>query len=414
MSSSKIVDLPNTPAPGIPYFSPYQDPPSGTAIQEEGKELPLTFRPFKVAPLCQYSAQDGHPTPWHMAHIGGIVQRGPGLTFVEAVRTITQLVSKHVLMSYPHQTAVEARGRITPEDAGIWSDDHIKSWKEVTTYAHSQNQKIGIQLAHAGRKASCVAPFIHFGMQATAAVGGWPDNVVGPGDEPWADTYPTPRALTTEEVKGIVQAFKDAAIRAVKAGFDVIQIHNAHGYLLHSFVSPYTNKRTDQYGGSFENRTRLTVEIIDAVREVIPADMPLFLRISATDFLEETLPDTPSWRIEDTIQFAHLVASHGVDAIDISSGGNSQYQKIGTFGSNVQHLFAEQVRASFTAKNQLVKGTGERALVSAVGSINTGTIAEDVLKSGKADFVSVGRHFQKNPGAVWQFAEDLDVEIYLG
>ncbi|ESK85576.1 nadph dehydrogenase [Moniliophthora roreri MCA 2997] len=395
-TSSKILDLPSEPTPGIPYFSPNQTPPAGTAIQEEGKQLPLTFQPFKirglefqnriaVAPLCQYSAEDGFVTPWHMAHIGGIVQRGPGLTFVEA-------------------TAVESRGRITPEDTGIWSDEHIQGWRDITTYAHSQNQKIGIQLAHAGRKASCVAPFISFGMQAIEKVGGWPNDVVGPSNEPWSETYPTPKALTTEEVKGIVNAFKDAAVRAVKAGFDVIQIHNAHGYLLHSFVSPYTNKRTDEYGGSFENRIRLSVEIVDAVREVIPVDMPLYLRISATDFLEESLPDAPSWRVEDTIRFAHIVAEHGVDAIDISSGGNSQHQKLGTFGSNVQHLFAEQVHSSFTAKNQLV---------GAVGSINTGHIAEEVLQSSKADFVSVGRHFQKNPGAVWQFAEDLDVEIYL-
>ncbi|EEB91873.1 hypothetical protein MPER_09702, partial [Moniliophthora perniciosa FA553] len=170
-----------------------------------------------------------------------------------------------------------------------------------------------------------------------------------------------------------------------------------------------------EYGGSFENRIRLSVEIVDAVREVIPVDMPLFLRVSATDFLEESLPDTPSWRVEDTIRFAHIVAEHGVDAIDISSGGNSQHQKLGTFGSSVQHLFAEQVHSSFAAKNQLVggKGGGARALVSAVGSINTGHIAEEVLQSSKADFVTVGRHFQKNPGAVWQFAEDLDVTIYL-
>ncbi|KAF9268088.1 FMN-linked oxidoreductase [Marasmius fiardii PR-910] len=406
MSNPKIVDKPSDPAPGIPYFTPKQEPPAGTPQdpQPDGKPLPLLFTPLKirglelhnritVAPLCQYSAQDGHPTSWHMAHLGGIIKRGPGLSYVEA-------------------TAVEPRGRITPEDAGIWSDDHIESWRQIVTFAHSQNQKIGIQLAHAGRKASTVAPFIDFGMAATKAVHGWPDDVVGPTSEPFSDTFPAPRALTIPEIKEIVQAFKDAAVRALKAGFDTIQIHNAHGYLLQSFVSPYSNKRSDEYGGSFENRIRLTLEVVDAVREVIPSDMPLFLRISATDWLEESLPDEPSWRIEDTVKLAHILADHGVDAIDISSGGNSRFQKIGTFGTHVQTHLAQKVKESFTASNQQVRGGG-KALVSAVGSINTGTIAEQCLQEGRCDFVSVGRHFQKNPGAVWQFAEDLDIGIYV-
>ncbi|KAK1217805.1 NADH-dependent flavin oxidoreductase [Marasmius sp. AFHP31] len=409
-TNPKIVDMPNVPAPGIPYFSPKQDPPSGTAVepQPNGKPIPLTFKPLKirdlemqnritVAPLCQYSAENGHITPWHMAHIGGIVSRGPALTFVEA-------------------TAVEARGRITPEDAGIWSDEHIESWKQLTTFAHSQNQKIGIQLAHAGRKASCVAPFIDFGMAATTAVGGWPDNVVGPSSEPWASTYCSPRELTVPEIKGIVQAFKDGAVRAIKAGFDTIQIHNAHGYLLHSFVSPYSNKRTDEYGGSFENRTRLTLEIVDAVRSVMPEGMPLFLRISGTDWLEEVFPDQPSWTIDDTVKFAHILADHGVDAIDISSGGNSEHQRVAFFGTTkinmAQSILAQKVKQSFDAKNQQTRGGG-KTLVSAVGSINTGEVAEMCLKEGRCDFVSVGRHFQKNPAAVWQFAEDLDISIYV-
>ncbi|KAK1230109.1 NADH-dependent flavin oxidoreductase [Marasmius sp. AFHP31] len=405
-NQSKIVDLPSEAAPGVPYFTPKQEPRSGTAQdpQPDGKPIPLLFTPLKIrglelqnritlAPLCQYSAQDGHPTSWHMAHLGGILKRGPALTYVEA-------------------TAVQARGRITPEDAGIWSDDHIASWKEITTFAHSQNQRIGIQLAHAGRKASTVAPFINFSMIATKAVKGWPDDVVGPSSEPFSDTFPTPHALTIPEIKEIVQAFKDGAIRAIKAGFDTIQIHNAHGYLLQSFVSPHSNKRTDEYGGSFENRIRLSLEVVDAVREVIPADMPLFLRISATDWLEESLPNEPSWRNEDTIKFAHILADHGVDGIDISSGGNSTQQKIGTFGTHVQSLLAQKVKESFDAVNQQVRGGG-KALISAVGSINTGTFAEQCLQEKRCDFVSVGRHFQKNPGAVWQFAEDLDISIYV-
>ncbi|KAL0568858.1 NADH-dependent flavin oxidoreductase [Marasmius crinis-equi] len=405
-NESKIVDLPSEAAPGAPYFTPKQEPRAGTAQdpQPDGKPLPLLFTPLKIrgmelhnritlAPLCQYSAQDGFPTAWHMAHLGGIIKRGPGLSYTEA-------------------TAVEPRGRISPEDTGIWSDEHVAAWKEIVTFAHSQNQKIGIQLAHAGRKAATVAPFINFGMAATKAVGGWPDDVVGPTSERFSDTFHTPRELTVPEIKGLVQAFKDAAVRGLKAGFDTMQIHNAHGYLLDSFISPHSNKRTDEYGGSFENRIRFTLEVVDAVREVIPEDMPLSLRISATDWLEESLPDEPSWRIEDTIKFAHILAEHGIDSIDISSGGNSPHQKIGIFGSHTQTLLAKKVKESFDAANQQVRGGG-KALVSAVGSINTGTVAEQCLQDGRCDFVTVGRHFQKNPGAVWQFAEELDVTIYV-
>lgn len=201
------------------------------------------------------------PDPAHIDSfvVGGIFTRGPGLTFFEA-------------------TAVLSEGRITPEDAGIWSDDHIEPFAKVIEFAHSQNQKIGIQLAHAGRKGSTVAPWIGGIPLADESVGGWPDNVWGPSTIPFAEGYATPKELSKDGIKRIVQAFADAAKRAIKAGIDVIEIHNAHGYLLHSFLSPTSNKRTDEYGGSFENRTRLTLEIVDAVRAAIPDDMPLFLR----------------------------------------------------------------------------------------------------------------------------------------
>lgn len=191
--------------------------------------------------------------------VGGIFTRGPGLTFFEA-------------------TAVVPEGRITPEDAGLWSDDHIEPFAKVIEFAHSQNQKIGIQLAHAGRKASTVAPWVGGTQLADDTVGGWPDNVWGPSTAPFGEGFPSPKELTKEGIKGIVQAFVDAAKRAVKAGIDVIEIHNAHGYLLYTFLSPVSNKRTDEYGGSFENRTRLTLEVVDAVRAAIPDDTPLFLR----------------------------------------------------------------------------------------------------------------------------------------
>lgn len=174
--------------------------------------------------------------------------------------------------------AVSARGRITPEDAGIWSDHQIEPIRVITEFAHSQGQKIGIQLAHAGRKASMVAPWLSLVDIATEEHGGWPNDVVGPSNIPFSDTYPQPRELTIDDLKEVVQEWVDAAKRAVKAGVDVIEIHMAHGFLLASFLSPVTNKRTDQYGGSFENRVRLPLEIVDAIRAVIPESMPLFVR----------------------------------------------------------------------------------------------------------------------------------------
>ena len=191
--------------------------------------------------------------------VGGIASRGPGLTFVEA-------------------TAVLPEGRITPQDSGIWSDAHIKPLADIVEFVHSQNQKIAIQLAHAGRKASTAAPWLKAKPNVPVEHGGWPDNVWGPSDIPFGALNPKPNELTLEGIQRVVSAFVDGAKRAVTAGFDVIEIHNAHGYLLHSFVSPISNKRTDQYGGSFDNRIRLTLEVVDAVRAVIPEDMPLFLR----------------------------------------------------------------------------------------------------------------------------------------
>jgi len=387
----------NSPAPNIPYFTPAQFPASGTASHPqvtlqsgEEKPIPKLFQPLKIrglefhnriwlSPLCQYSAENGFPTDWHMAHLGGIISRGPGLSFVEA-------------------TAVLPEGRITPEDAGIWSDEHIEPWRKIVQFVHSQNQKIGIQLAHAGRKASTVAPWLHSGVAASVVESGW--DVRGPTDEPFNDVYPKPNVLSAVEIKGVVQAFADAAKRALKAGFDVIDINNAHGYLLNSFMSPAVNTRTDEYGGSFENRIRFTVEVVDAIRAVIPPSMPFFVRVSATDWLEESLPGSPSWKSEDTVKLAGVLADHGVDVLDISTGGNHPKQKI-KGGPAYQAPFAEAVK----------NAVGDKILVTAVGTITNGHIAQEILDKGQADAVFVGRQFQKNPGTVWAFAEDLGVKI---
>ena len=336
---------------------------------------------LQLSPLCQYSAQNGHLTDWHLTHIGGIVQRGPGLTMIEA-------------------TAVLPEGRITPEDSGIWTDSQIPPLKRITEFAHSQNQKIAIQLAHAGRKASTVAPWLSAGDIATERVNGWPDNVKGPSAVPFSDRLPVPKAMTDADIEELKEAWAQATRRSVKAGFDVIEIHNAHGYLLFEFLSPVSNKRTDRYGGSFENRTRLTLEVVDIVRKEMPQDMPLMLRISGTEWLDHDKEKFPeSWTVEDTVRLAPLLAEHGVDLLDVSSGGNHPAQKV-KGGPGYQSPFAKAVKDA----------VGDKLAVGTVGTITNGPQANKLLEEG-LDMAIVGRMFQKNPGLVWTFAEELGVEI---
>ncbi|PSR83003.1 NADH-dependent flavin oxidoreductase [Coniella lustricola] len=390
--------LHNKPAENVPFFTPVQDPPAGSAVnpQPNGKPIPKLFTPLTirgvtfqnrafVAPLCQYSALDGFQQPWNtMAHIGGIVSRGPGLTIMEA-------------------TAVQARGRITPEDSGIWLDAHIPGLAQIVQFAHSQNQKIGIQIAHAGRKASTVAPWLSAGDTAGKDVGGWPDDVIGPSAIPYNDKFPKPRAMTLDEIDELKADFVRAAERAVKAGFDVIELHSAHGYLLHEFLTPVSNQRTDQYGGSFENRTRLVLEITEAVRAAIPETMPLFVRISATDWLEEDPNFPESWTLDDSVKLAPLLADRGADLLDVSTGGGHPAAKMSPIGMY-------QVPLAKTIK----KAVGDKMLVTAVGKIVEGKQAEDILTSETPlDAVFAGRMFQKNPALVWTWAEDLDVSIHL-
>lgn len=318
---------------------------------------------------------------WHHAWLGGVIIRGPGLTFVEA-------------------TAVQPHGRITPEDAGLWQDSQIEPFRKTVEFAHSQGQKIAIQIAHAGRKASTVAPWLHSGGVASKVVGGWPDDVVGPSAIPWNEQHAPVTALSLDDIAELKRDWVAAVRRAVQAGFDVIEIHNAHGYLLHSFLSPVSNQRTDAYGGSFENRTRLTREIVELTRSAIPRDMPLFLRISATDWLEESLPDTPSWRPEDTVRFAHDLAELGVDFLDVSSGGAHPKQHAHA-GPAYQAPFAKKVKEAL----------GDKLAVGTVGSITDGKLAQTQIDEG-LDAVLVGRMFQKEPGLVWRFADELGVEIH--
>ncbi|KAK5939018.1 NADH-dependent flavin oxidoreductase [Knufia obscura] len=392
-ANTKVIR--NTPAKDTIYFTPAQNPPSGTALdpQPNGKPIPKLFQPLTIrgitfqnriwlSPLCQYSAQNGYMTDWHLTHLGGIIQRGPGLAFVEA-------------------SAVLPQGRITPEDVGLWEDGQIEPMKRVVDFAHSQGQKIAIQLAHAGRKASTVAPWLSMGDTAVEEVNGWPKDVWAPSAIPFSESFPMPNELTKEGIQGIKDAFVAAAKRAMKAGFDVIEIHNAHGYLLHEFLSPVSNKRTDDYGGSFENRTRLTLEVVEAVRKTIPDSMPLFLRISGTDWLEghkEELGE--SWTKEDTARLAPLLAEGGVDLIDVSSAGLHPKQAIEKGEKAYQAAVARSVK----------KAVGDKLLITAVGSINEGQQAQQLLDEG-LDAVFSGRWFQRNPGLVWNMADDLEVSI---
>lgn len=298
-------------------------------------------------------------------------------------------------------TAVVPEGRITPEDVGLWKDSQIAPIAKIVEFAHSQGQKIAIQLAHAGRKASTVAPWLSAAATATEEVNGWPDNVYAPSAIAYSDALPNPKEMSLDDIEYVKNAFVAAAKRSLQCGFDVIEIHNAHGYLLHEFVSPASNKRTDKYGGSFENRTRLTLEIVEAVRAVIPQDMPLFLRISASDWLDQGNYEGESWTNADTCKLAPLLAAKGVDLLDVSSAGNHPAQKIKS-GPGYQAPFAKEIK----------KAVGDQLLVGTVGTITSGKQANDLLEEG-LDLAIAGRYFQKNPGLVWTWAEELDVEIQV-
>jgi 2,4-dienoyl-CoA reductase-like NADH-dependent reductase (Old Yellow Enzyme family) len=295
-------------------------------------------------------------------------------------------------------TGVQANGRISPNCPGLWSDAQIPALRRVSDFIKSQGSLSAIQLAHAGRKASTCAPWVAGGrtnggkkvsIRASEAVGGWPDNVVGPmGGEEWtwdgkklddeSGGFWAPRALSEEEIAEMVQDWAKAAVRAVQAGIDVIEIHGAHGYLITQFLSPVTNQRTDKYGGSFENRIRLLLEIIEAIRAVIPETMPLYLRISATEWLADTEvgKKTGSWDVEDSIRLAKIVANMGVDLLDVSSGGNHPHQVLNPFEvKDYQTWIAGRIREE-------VKKEGGKLFIGAVGLITEAEQARDILEEG--------------------------------
>jgi 2,4-dienoyl-CoA reductase-like NADH-dependent reductase (Old Yellow Enzyme family) len=323
-----------------------------------------------VSPMCQYSAREGLPTAWHLVHLGSRAVGGAGLVLAEA-------------------TAVTPEGRISPYDTGIWSDAHAEAWAPVARFVAEQGAVPGLQLAHAGRKASTDAPW-RGGGPVGAEAGGWLP--VGPSPLPFSQGHPVPRELAPDELSGIVGAFRDGARRAAEAGFAAVEIHMAHGYLLHQFLSPLTNRRTDDYGGSPENRRRLPLEVARAVREAFPVERPVLVRISATDWVEG------GWDLEQSIVLARELRAAGVDLVDCSSGG-AVPGATAPFAPGYQVPFARAIR--------------ERAGVAtgAVGMITEPAQAEAIVAEGSADVVLLAREMLRDPYWPLHAAQALGVRV---
>lgn len=325
-----------------------------------------------VSPMCQYSSIDGFASDWHLVHLGSRAVGGAGLVFTEA-------------------TAVAPEGRISPQDLGIWSDDHVEPLERITRFVKAQGSVAGTQLAHAGRKGSTPRPWDTRGGRAIApADGGW--QPVGPDARPFDSGYPEPRPLVVAELPGIADAFAAAARRALAAGFEVIELHAAHGYLLHEFLSPLSNSRSDAYGGSFENRIRLLLEVVRRLRSVWPERLPLFVRISATDWAPG------GWEVDEAVELCRRLKGEGVDLIDCSSGGNVAHQKI-ELGPGYQTPFAERVR------REAGIATG------AVGLITSPAQAAHIVRSGQADCVLLARELLRDPYFPLRAARELGVTL---
>lgn len=323
-----------------------------------------------VSPMCQYSSQDGFANDWHLVHLGSRAVGGAALILFEA-------------------TAVSPEGRITPADLGIYKDEHIEGLQRITRFIEMNGAVPGIQLAHAGRKASHRPPW-EGGTPLNTDDGAWTS--VAPSAITFKEGTPTPVALDDDGLQKVIEDFRQAASRSLQAGFKIIEIHAAHGYLLHAFYSPLCNERTDAYGGSFQNRIRLLVQVIEAVQAVWPSDLPLFVRISATDWVEG------GWSINDSLKLARILKEKGVDVLDCSSGGNVPDAKIPA-GPLYQATFAEQIK----------KATG--VPTGAVGIITTAQQAENLIADGSADLVFIARQMLRDPYFALHAAKELGVDV---
>ncbi len=309
-----------------------------------------------VSSMCQYSSEDGFANDWHLVHLGSRAVGGAGLIMMEA-------------------TSVEARGRISPQDLGIWKDDHMAMLARIVGFIHSHGGVAGMQLAHAGRKASCYRPWDGNGA-IPIDQGGW--TPIGPSPIPFAEDYTQPEELSEAGIREVIAAFGAATRRTLQAGFRVVEIHGAHGYLLHEFMSPLSNQRRDQWGGSFENRTRLTLEVIREVRRYWPEHLPLLLRLSCTDWTEG------GWTIDESVELARQAKNLGVDLVDASSGGNVAHARI-PVGSGYQTAFAERIRRE------------AGICTGAVGMITSPAQADHIIRTGQADIVLMAREMLRDP-----------------
>lgn len=345
-----------------------------------GLFTPLTLREttlsnrVMVSPMCQYScdARDGVATDWHFVHLGSRAMGGAGIVMTEAA-------------------AVEPRGRIAPQDLGIWDSEHVEALAPITSFIRDQGSQPAIQLAHAGRKASKSRPW-EGSTPLKNEEGGW--EVIAPSSVPWpyddVDAPPT-RAMTQDDIETVIDSFTTAAENALAAGFEICEIHAAHGYLLHEFLSPITNQRTDDYGGSFENRSRLVREVTAAVRSVWPDDRPVFVRISATDWL----PERDAWTLDQSVRLADHFA--GADLIDVSAGGIHPDQQLPESGPGYQIPYAKQIGAETT----------ENIAVGAVGGITAPEHADALIRTGQADLAIVGREHLRDPHFTMNAASKL-------
>ncbi|KAL4806522.1 hypothetical protein BDV18DRAFT_168308 [Aspergillus unguis] len=439
-STSTSTSTATNPTAGLPPRAgntPFFTPPNNA-----GRALtptpctPTLFQPLQirsttlknrilVAPMCMFSCDPNPASPslgaltdWHVAHLGHLAAKGVGLVMVEA-------------------TAVLPSGRISPQDSGLWmgvQSEQGKGLKRVVDVVQSQGCAVAVQLAHAGRKGSTLAPWLvqrslkggtgskgRVSGRAKAENGGWPGDVVAPsgGEEfiwaggPEEEQFWAPRELSKTEIKEIVDAFGRSAKTAIEAGVDVIEVHAAHGYLLHEFLSPVTNRRGDEYGGCFENRVRFLREVLNAIREAIPETTPLFLRISATEWLEgqPVTRETGSWDLAESIRLAKLLPELGVDLLDVSSGGNHKDQQIQPH-SSYQVDMAGQIRRE-------IRAAGQTTLVGAVGLITEAEAARDIVQgadkneNAKADVVLMARQFLREPNWVFTAAKKLGVQVSL-
>ena len=323
-----------------------------------------------VSPMCQYSSEDGMPKDWHFIHLGSRAVGGAALVLTEA-------------------TAVSPEGRISPDDAGIWNDKQAEAYQRITEFISSQNSVPGIQLAHAGRKASTYSPWKGKGA-VDIQDGGW--QTIAPSAVPFAGNYPHPKEMSAGDIQMVINQFKSAAVRSLRAGFKVIELHFAHGYLVHEFFSPLSNLREDNYGGSLENRCRIAIEITKAVRETVPENHPLFVRISSSDWVDN------GWDIEQSVQIAKWLMESGADLIDCSSGGNIAGANIPA-GPGYQVPFAERIK----------KETG--ILTGSVGLITSPIQAETIINTGQADMVMLAREMLRNPYWPLKAAGELQVDV---